>query len=89
MLLEESLKFKIKKVLAVVETGGSLNRKGTTYLPFYLQQKVNTKFIFNISRTPYRYQFKNFLTFADKNFLAQNPQMHLLINPSYFIKIIC
>ena len=55
MLLEESLKFKIKKVLAVVETGGSLNRKGTTYLPFYLQQKVNTKFILYISRTPFRY----------------------------------
>lgn len=47
-------------MLAVVETGGSLNKKGTTYLPFYLQQRVNTKFIFNISRAPSRYQFKIF-----------------------------
>ena len=53
--LRRIAKVQNKKVLAVVETGGSLNRKGTTYLPFYLQQKVNTKFILYISRTPFRY----------------------------------
>ena len=66
-----------KKVLVRVEITGELD-DGYNYKPFYLIQKLQINFTFDITRKPSRFQLKNFLTYSQKAFIKQNPVLYKL-----------